>query len=304
MKTLNYLIFLVVLVLTAGCCNKELCPDCDPQEGVEIKFDWKNAEIIPAGMTVLFYSMENELVYTFNNVPPQGEMIAIKAGKYRVACFNNDTEYVRWSGSDNLDSLHVTTRKTEISGIPSGTKTEEELIAMPDILYGDVLVQDEILPFQSKVQVVLLTPKPLLDYYTYQISTIENAQYITKVQATLSGLSNSYYLAVPAHQLKASTIPFAANEINIPQRMGTGNMVNMGYFKSKPKTVLTLYLWTKGGNFRATYDVTEQVQNAPDPHHVHIIIKTSLIIPPPIEGDDGLNPSVDEWKDINYDIIL
>ncbi|MGL5786819.1 MAG: DUF5119 domain-containing protein [Bacteroidales bacterium] len=305
MKTIGKLMFILSFILYTGCTNKELCPDCEPQEGVEIKFDWKYADAIPSGMTVLFYSMDDQLIYTFNNVPPKGEMIAIKAGKYKVACYNNDTEYVQWSGEDNLDSLHVSSRTTEISGIPGVNDSGESLVAVPDLLYGDVLSQTEILPFRPGIQIVLLTPEPIPDYYTYQVSSIVNSKYVTKVQATLSGLSNSYYPANPDYQIVSAVIPFKDNEMNIAQEMATGEMINLGNFKARAvKNILTLYLWTPAGNFRAVYDVTDQVVNAPDPHHVHIIIKTSIIIPPPIEGGEGLDPSVDEWKDINYDIIL
>ncbi|MGL5620131.1 MAG: DUF5119 domain-containing protein, partial [Tannerellaceae bacterium] len=82
---------LLLFLLFTGCKNKELCPQCEQEADVVIKFDWSDIKKKPEGMTVLFYSMENELMYTLNNVPSSGETIHINAGTYRVACYNNDT---------------------------------------------------------------------------------------------------------------------------------------------------------------------------------------------------------------------
>ena len=50
-------------------------------------------------------------------------------------------------------------------------------------------------------------------------------------------------------------------------------------------------------------DVTEQVHNAPDFRHVHLIID-GLNLPDPIENGHGFDPSVDDWEIVEDDIIL
>lgn len=295
-----------VLGLT-GCHNKDLCPECEQESGIEIKFDWSKVEDIPAGMTVLFYSQTGDLVYTFSDVPKDGEMIRIDAGTYQVACYNNDPEYAIWSGFNKLDSLQVTMREGELTEDHTRSKVPEtgKLTVMPDDLCGCVRNDIVIKANDPDLQVVLLTPEPLIDIYTYEISNIENAQYITQIRATLSGLSDRYYLADPDHQEAETIMPFMGNIAEDNQKMIVGEMQNLGYFRNPSvRNYLTLYLWSPGGNIKAAFDVTEQVWNAPDPHHVNIIIHTTITITPPIEGDDGLDPSVDEWKDVNVDVIL
>ncbi|MEG2946925.1 MAG: DUF5119 domain-containing protein [Bacteroidales bacterium] len=291
----------------SGCHNKDLCQECDRESGIEIKFDWNGVTQIPDGMTVLFYNQAGELAYTFTNVPKEGEMIRIEAGSYQVACYNNDTEYARWSGFDKLDSLQVTTREGELTEDHTRTGVPEtgKLNVMPDFLCGDVVRGTEIKANDPDIQVVLLTPKPLIDIYTYQVSNIENAQYITQIRATLSGLSDRYYLGNPDYQQAATTMPFMGNLAEGNNTTIEGEMQNLGYFRhSGVRNYLTLYLWSPGGNLRAVFDVTDQVHNAPDPHRVNIIIQTTITVPPPIAGDDGLYPSVDEWQDLYFDVIL
>ena len=304
-----YITVAICTILNLSAChNKDLCPECDSEAGIEIKFDWSDVTQIPAGMTVLFYNQAGELAYTFTNVPKEGEMIRIDAGTYQVACYNNDTEYARWSGFDKLDSLQVTTREGELT--EDHTRAAElpetgKLKVMPDYLCGAVVNKVLIKANDPNLQVVLLTPQPLIDLYTYKVSNIVNAQYITQIRTTLSGLSDRYYLANPEYQQAAVTMPFMGNLAEGNKEMIEGKMQNLGYYHHPDtRNYLTLYLWSPGGNLRATFDVTDQVHNAPDPHRVNIIIQTTITVPPPIEGDDGLDPSVDEWQDLYFDVIL
>ncbi|MGL4780025.1 MAG: DUF5119 domain-containing protein, partial [Bacteroidales bacterium] len=169
------IVFLVFLGLSS-CHNKEICPECEKESVIKIQFNWDKVTNIPEGMTVLFYNMQNQLIYTFNNVSPDGQLIRIDAGTYKVACYNNDTEYVEWTGENNLDSLHVSTRKTDV--LKSNLKvTNEDLVESPDFLCGSLLPEKEILAYVFYNQIVLLEPEPLLDYYSYSVSNIENGQY-------------------------------------------------------------------------------------------------------------------------------
>ncbi|MGL5790254.1 MAG: DUF5119 domain-containing protein [Bacteroidales bacterium] len=307
-QTCRNIVFLFLLVVLSSCHNKDLCPECDRETAIEVKFDWSAVSDVPEGMTVLFYNMQNELVYTFNNVSPHGQLIRIDAGNYRVACYNNDTEYVEWSGEANLDSLQVYTRKTQA---PQASKKativlpDEELVEAPDFLCGALLSEKEILAYVDYTQIVLLKPQPLLDSYTYSVSNIENGQYVSKTAATLTGLSKRYYLGDPMHQNGIVSMTFGDNDLINNKQTAVGDMYNLGYYHNLAnRNYLILYIWSPGGNLRATFDVTDQVRKAPDPHHVHIIIDTKIVVSPPIDDNDGLDPSVDEWKDIIYDVIL
>lgn len=307
----HYIICAIILisVFFNACRNKEICPECENETGIFVKFDWQKAKHIPEGMTVLFYNMGGELVYTFNNVPPDGELVRIESGKYRIACYNNDTEYVQWSGQNKLDSLQVQTRKSQ-NIIPKTdkktSKTDDELIVTSfDYLCGDVLYEKDVHPKSNTEQYIVLTPEALLDRYTYEVNSLKNGKYISKVLASLSGLSQRLFLSHPDYQNGIVTMPFFNNELENHELSAVGSMLNLGDYNSYTnKNILTLYIWSPGGNLKASFDVSDQVRNAPDPHNVHIIINTSIVVPPPIEGDEGIDPSVDEWKDITYDVIL
>ena len=50
-------------------------------------------------------------------------------------------------------------------------------------------------------------------------------------------------------------------------------------------------------------DVTQQVHEAPDYRHVHLIID-GLELPEPIENGSGIKPEIDDWEVIEEDVIL
>lgn len=67
---------------------------------------------------------------------------------------------------------------------------------------------------------------------------------------------------------------------------------------------LTIYLFlTDGTKWYYTYDVTDQVSKAPDPHHVHIAV-SGLTLPEPMLTGGGLMPDVKDWNDVNIDISM
>ncbi|MCD8208393.1 MAG: hypothetical protein LUD72_10685 [Bacteroidales bacterium] len=60
---------------------------------------------------------------------------------------------------------------------------------------------------------------------------------------------------------------------------------------------------TNGEKYSFTYYVTEQVDGAADPKHVHIVID-GMELPIAISNGDGFDPSVDDWQNRNHDIIM
>lgn len=307
MKSYIKLAILICLsTMVTACHFKSICPECDSTATIMIKFHWDKIDFKPEGMTVLFYNQNDELVYTFLNVPPEGRLVNLESGKYYAVCYNNDTQYIHWRGQNNINTLEAYTNETKLEADHSRTRAgkDEILISMPDELCGECRWDVEILANDKDEQIVWFTPELLTDTYIYKFIDITNSQYISSIRATLSGLKNGYFIAHPNKGAPACVMPFNGNVDERNRKMITGHMINFGTIEGA-KNELTLYLWTSSGNFRATWDVTKQVVSAPDPHYVVIVIDTPIVIPEPI-GNDGeiIDPSVDDWIDIDEEIIL
>ena len=71
---------------------------------------------------------------------------------------------------------------------------------------------------------------------------------------------------------------------------------------------MLLYVWMDDGSKycygteSGRFNVTDQVHSASDRKHVHIIID-GLDLPQPI-GGDNIDPSVDDWQEVNEDIHM
>ena len=55
--------------------------------------------------------------------------------------------------------------------------------------------------------------------------------------------------------------------------------------------------------FYTTFDVTDQVHKAPDRKHVHIIIDNADF-PEPLPDEGGFDVEVDDWVEVENDIIM
>ena len=137
-----YTIFLFCLLsLLSSCHNKELCPDCYNEPGIEVQFNWSEVTTIPNGMRVNFYNQDGSLAYSFN-LPSSGGSITIKQGDYKVLCFNNDSEYIQYRDQDNYYSMSFFTSEGEpISGT---TPIDGQVRNNPQYLCYDTLSSQKI----------------------------------------------------------------------------------------------------------------------------------------------------------------
>ena len=79
---------------------------------VKLEFDWKNApQANPEGMCVFFYPEEGGEPVRFDFTGKTGGEIDIKVGRYKVLCYNNDTEAVQFRGMEDFNAhegIHAT----------------------------------------------------------------------------------------------------------------------------------------------------------------------------------------------------
>ena len=158
-----------------------------------------------------------------------------------------------------------------------------------------------------------LMPHEQVCYYTYEIRHVENLGGITQMCASLSGMSGSVFCAAEQVRREEVTLPFEASvgdETTIE-----GEFLTFGHYDADTDVTraegdaeetphkLVLYVWLKDGSkYYYTFDVTDQVDNAPEKRRVHIVID-GLTLPEPITGGD-MDVAVDDWIVVNEDITM
>lgn len=338
MKMKLFLAPLVFLTALCSCNHKNLCYMEMQKTKIVVEYDWRDApEANPAGMCVFFYSMDNDNYYRFDFSNTKGGEIEIPVGKYLLITYNNDTELVRFSGTNHFGTHTAYTREGDIleplygNGVTSTAKAlnNERVCIVPDALWGchvsevDITaggVSYIIYPYDDAMraeprpagttdtQTITLYPHDMLCHYSYEVRNVDNIEYISKLSASLSGMVPKLKLADESLDNETITIPFGG-KVDVANKKITGQFLTFGHTDNNTiaHKMTFFVIMTDGSKYRIeNYDnlnVTSQVDNAPDRRHVHIIID-GLKVPHTKDDGGGWNPSVDDWGVNNEDIFV
>lgn len=323
-------------VLLSSCEHKDLCYHHPHTKTLRVEFDWRDApDANPEGMCVFFYPLDGEDApqRRFDFTGKTGGGIEIQVGRYRVLCYNNDTESVLLRGTDAFDTHEGYTREGSIfesiygSGAnyaPKAKEAEDERVVIsPDMIWGCAALDVEISetgvsylcfpeseredwsgkPAVSTEQVITLYPHELVCTYTYEVRNVKNLKYATQMCGSLSGMAPSLLFGDESLGTECVTIPFESVSDGVSTI--TGRFYTFGHHEENTAPhKLLLYVWfVDGSKYYYTFDVTDQIHSAPDKRHVHIIID-GLDFPQPIGNGSGFQPSVDDWQTVEEDIIM
>lgn len=335
----QFLTIVVASLALTACNHKDLCYIDSQKHKIFVEYDWSEApDATAGGMCVFFYSMDNAgAYYRFDFDNTEGGEIEIPAGNYRLITYNNDTEVVRFSGSNDFENHMAYTRDGDLleplygNGIKSTTTTDngERVFITPDGLWGchatDVVINEHGVTYTVVTyarsrgcedceehvygnQVITLYPHDMLCHYTYEVRNVDNAEYVSKVSAALSGMSRAMTLADEALDSEHVTLPVSGSADGSSHKI-TGQFLTFGHGDdTSVRHKMTFFVvMTDGSKYRidnaANLDVTDQVDNAPDRRHVHIIIDR-LSLPEPGTENGDWSPTVDDWGVHNEELKI
>ena len=100
------------------------------------------------------------------------------------------------------------------------------------------------------------------------------------------------------------TVPFET-ELHPESSKMTGKFYTFGHHEENARPhKMMFYVWySNKEKFYTTFDVTDQVHKAPDRKHVHIIIDNADF-PEPLPDEGGFDVEVDDWVEVENDIIM
>ncbi|MDE6561112.1 MAG: DUF5119 domain-containing protein [Muribaculaceae bacterium] len=311
----------MLFLIAEGCTHKDLNEDAHTTlaDNVEVIFDWSKTPAKEAKTMVLYlYSDEHEMMdYRFNN--PDGGTIRTYAGPHTAVCHSNDDPYGHHlRAQDSHDDIEIYTDETGIlvgqgistRGIPRAKGTEDEpLRETPSMIYGaqnrEVNLKVSALP-----QKLALFPEELICRYSVEFVDVENLKSADlRIDATISSLAGGYYPGrmKPNSEAVSHTFTLTANLDN--------NSLNTVFYtfglpegeEKDHKICLYIALKDRTGAFY-TFDVTDQVNKAPDPRNVSIKIYGLKLPeipddPPKLpDGESGFSIEVDTWDTYHYDL--
>lgn len=301
----------------SSCHHKDVYMEEEMSSELQVVFDWRNApEANPESMALYLYVEDghNPMRFIFPN--KTGGLIKSPFGTHHAICLNADnTDWARMRNHENIETLEIYT--TDVEGIgsradnstsiprPEGTENER-IAATPGMLWGSRTNDIKIIP-HSGMQSIIMYPKEAVCHYIVDVYDVKNLDGVesSAVDATLSGMAEGYN-----HGQQSATDNTVSMKFDL---IGNADEENLHgeflTFGECPTTVakhyLTLYMvLTDGSKWYHSFDVTDQVTKAPDPTHVHIIVRDLDLPEPPKGGDTELKTDVNDWQPINIGLEM
>ena len=310
----------MLFIVSESCTHKDLNEDAHTTiaDHVDVIFDWSKAPEKEAKTMVLYlYSEEHGMMdYRFNN--PDGGIIRTYGGQHTAVCHSNDDPYGHHLRNDHShDEIEIYTDDTAVlvgqgistRGIPRAKGTEEEpLRNTPSMIYG-TQNRDVNLKVSAFQQKLLLYPEELICRYSVEFVDVENLKSAdVRIDATISSLAGGYYPGKMSPTSESVSHAFTLNA-DLDRNSLSSNFLTFGLPDGEElphKICLYIALKNKTGGFY-TFDVTDQVNKAPDPRNVSIKIHGLKLPeipddPIPPQGEGGISIEVDTWDTFHYDL--
>ncbi len=306
-------------MLLSSCRHKDLYMDDDFSSQLQVVFDWRDApQANPQSMALYLYESDGTapLRYIFSN--KTGGMIKAPFGTRHAICLNADnTDWAYMRDKDNMHSMSVATGDAEslegqrinTRSLPQARAAADERVALtPGMLWSNTLHDINIAPHEG-VQTITLYPHEAVCHYTVDIYDVENLQGVESatIDGTLSGMAEAYAAEADAGSDTPVTMTFVLHT-GTEQNSLHSEFLTFGECGStEAPHYLTVYMvLSDGSRWWKSFDVTTQVSDAPDPKHVHIVLRGLPLPRPPQPGGGGssLKPSVDEWQEVDVDLKM
>ncbi|MDE6270341.1 MAG: DUF5119 domain-containing protein [Muribaculaceae bacterium] len=194
-------------------------------------------------------------------------------------------------------------------GLPRAEGTESEpLRATPTMIYGDQNKEID-LKVTSFEQTLTFYPEELVCSYEVEFVDVENLKNADlRIDATISSLAGGYYLGKksPTSEPVSHTFTLTADD-EMKTLHSQFYTFGLPDGEERPhKICVYISMKNRTGNFY-TFDVSDQVNNAPDPRNVSIKIY-GLKLPdipddppdPPQQG--GVSVEINSWETYHFDL--
>lgn len=287
-----------------------------------VSFDWSGISTpLPQSLTLAFFRhAANEPVFYGVVCRPQVE-VALAADTWQTIAWNSDVESLTASGN-TYDTYTVSAHVTSLAynapafqssrSMPRAAATESETVIMqPDSLL--VGTQDGFEVSMDHDEEIPLTMQAAVNTITFTIHNVQNLGYVTDVMATLSGMSGGYQPGVDQLTAASCIIPFAMKSDGSSRLEGSCTVfgtIDTAHWRQSAQAQsthqLVIYaILTDGTKWYTSYDVTSAVNTATQQGttDVHVEIDR-LPFPEPINNGSGVNPTVDEWNEVNIGVDL
>lgn len=328
-KALIVVMSAAVLLLSLSGCRKELCYDHDHWKS-NVVADWElvwerdygmaweqnwdspagyvydSLRPVPGtGIAVLVYKEDS--TYSERHIGADGGLLPLGQGLQSMLFYNDDTEYIIFSGLNSHAEASASTR-TRTRSTYTERHGDESTVSSPDMLYGS-WIEDYEAPGTLDASPVDLavTMKPLVYSYLVIYEFERGVEHVKLARGALAGMAQSVYLQDGRTGEDKATILFEDAVIDqergvvtaVVRTFGVPNYPDIYYPSKTPEEIegpfgLNLETMLPDGSIKVfEFDITDQM--AKQPRGGVITVSGLTIDEYEFGGGGGFDVDVDDW---------
>ena len=316
MRRLYLILALVLVTLAAGSCRRRPLVEVDNNVllNITIGTDIVNYEVQtpPEMMRAIFFDSKTGDFVSHSFLPHHGGYVHLMPGRtYDILVYNFDTEATIIDGDYNLNYILAYTNlvpeniKSRLKG-RAGKGEDEMIVYEPDHLFVGRL-EDIYIPMRGYGMPALeidIHAETIVQTWIVEIDKVRGAEYVGAVSSVISGLADHNLIGRGEQSYDEATVFFEATSLTKDGHFYAKFNTFGRNVLAERKQVLSLVLTDLAGkSFCFNMDITEKFNDNP---LQYILIKTDEIVieKPEQTGGGGLAPIVDEWGEINTEIVI
>ena len=314
-RIFRYILLMAVFACLHLSCERRPLTTADNMVTIHfnIEKDIINYEMphAPSLMRCVFFDSFTGSFVTQAFLPAEGGRVSLPPAKeYDVLVYNFDTESTWIEKENDIHEIYAST-----SVIPDAFRTKlrkraassdgEKIVYEPDHLFVGRL-NDVFIPARSvnaEPIVLEINCETVVESWILEVKTITGVEYIGSMAGVITGLSESNKITANERSANHVSVYFD-NQVIDGNGVLTARFNTFGWNPdSETRQVVSLvFTDISGKGYIFHIDVSNQFVNNKEQI---IRINAEIDIPLPSTSDDGgFVPSVDDWDDINTDIII
>lgn len=294
---------LLTLVCASVSCEKDnFATECPGERGQSVDFLWSSAPYaMPEAMVTYFYpagqaaAHADSRIWRFEFPGRNGGAVAVPPADFDIVGYNADATGIRMEYLETLPTLRATLLPYPNAGTAQRFQAAD-LRQMPGELYAALDAGETMAPGTKAV----LRPRPLTRQWSYVIRNVENPESALGFEVALRGMASWTRVS------DAVSGGICSIYMGIPQiRSGGLRGGGLTFGDAGSKVLLMLAAHLRDGSVKLmAYDVTGQVEVAPDPWNVSLVIDGVPLpdIPDDTVGEGGIQAGVEDWKQVDIQI--
>ena len=315
-KFFRFIFAFFAALLVCSCTHKELCYTHPHISNVQVDFNWsEEPSTYPKSMSVYFFKEGSDAEpLRFEFTEPTGGRIRLTPGVYHAVSVNSDERNHTHQDIYEYDSFCVTTKDAStVAGLSkfgvtpkdlpkAKSAVQERMVLEPNNVWyanaRDIFVPD------GEDHTMTLDFKSHLVTYNILVRNAANLKWVYGISASMSGLAGGIHIGSGELSDERVTIPFEARW-NRDDSTVSGSFTSFGHCPGdKNKHYLQIYAVLADDSYwDFTYDVTDQVHNAPAGNVITIELD-GLPIPKPVANGGGFKPTVGDWNSVEIELTM